>query len=99
MAIRTVQDVIAGEAFAQWRARHQDMQRLQEALAQALAACDIAPDSCCVDRLADSELRLVAVSAAASVRIRQILPTLRNAFNNSGFPVRDIRVSVIKIPD
>ncbi|MCH9705021.1 MAG: hypothetical protein K0U15_02690 [Proteobacteria bacterium] len=97
--MKSIKEVLAGKVFREWDASHQHMEQLQQALAKALAEYEISPDSCCIEGLVNETLSLCAISAAATVRIKQILPTLQGTLNSQGFLVQKIQVRVVKIAD
>lgn len=99
MAVKTVKEILDSELFRPWRDARAQMEGLQRDVGAALAARGINPDCCRVEKLAGDELCLGTVSAAAAVRIKQILPTLQDILNCRGYSVRSVRVVVMRIPD
>lgn len=89
--MKSIQTVLAGKQFTRISVMHRRMRELQDAVGSVLAQHAIVAD--CRLSLDGGELCLVADTAAAAARIRQILPTLRRSLKNARFPVERIRLS------
>ena len=91
--MKKIGDVLASAAFDRMRANQRRAEALLSVIRQTLTANNISADHCQNADLEDDALRVHTASAAATLRVNQILPTLRRTLNNAGFSVALIRVS------